>query len=117
MAAFIAPEQLPRTSKEQIIATLSTYSKHELALLITGSETYADPPICTWRKDGQIKSQVDVTRDISTGRAISSREISWTYYKSGEVDIITTIYKDTTGKETLQHAVKHFTDGRQPIFI
>ena len=75
----------------------------------------ADSPVCTYQPDRQIALQMDVTRDM-LGSKIGSRRVTWTYYPTGEVDIITTEELDANDQvvKTLP-PVKHFTDGRQPI--
>ena len=41
------------------------------------------------------------------------REIAWTYYETGEVDLIT-IERYTDGKLVSTRKIKHYLDGKQP---
>ena len=82
-------------------------TKRDLLIQIVGSETIADEPIRTYRKDGQIESQSEVLRDVETNKVVSTKQIIWTYYKTGEVDEITI---SENGKTKV---IKHYLD-RQP---
>ena len=110
--------QLRTASKAAIISDIaSTMTKLDLIVLATGTDKLSDTPVITRRKDGQMFSQSEVTRDIETDAVLSSRDIYWTYYKDGEVDEITIIEMDSGGKEISRKIIKHYLDGRQPELL
>jgi hypothetical protein len=49
------------------------------------------------------------------GELLGTRQGVWTYYNTGEVNVITMQEFDADHKLTGGYAVKHFRDGRQPI--
>ena len=77
-------------------------------------EVMDDEPVRTYRADGQITSETIVTKDTGTNLQVSKREVTWTYYATGEVNVIT--IKQYDGANNLLHtkAIKHYKDGRQP---
>ena len=91
--------------KEIVTADLT---KRDLLIQIAGSETLSDEPVRTYRKDGQIESQSETFRDVETNKIVSTKQMTWTYYPTGEVDEITI---NENGKVKI---IKHFIDGRQP---
>ena len=112
-------EQLRALTKAQIITKLSNWltknmTKRQLILWLMDIEVMDDEPIRTYREDGQITSETTVTKDTETNLQVSKREVSWTYYATGEVNVITT--KQYDGANNLIHtkAIKHYKDGRQP---
>ena len=94
----------------QIIPT-----KRAALIMLNGSDKVSDVPVCKYRKDGQIESQVETTRDVETGVLISTRSTAWTYYKDepgAPVDTIT--ITETVGKTVTKKIIKHYPDGKQP---
>ena len=83
-------------------------TKRELLIEIVGAETLSDEPARTYCKDGQIESQSEVMRDVETNEIVSTKQMTWTYYKTGEVDEITITENGKT------KVIKHYIDGRQP---
>jgi hypothetical protein len=83
-------------------------------IALNGSDKISDAPIIVRRKDGLPESQTETVRDVETGAVVSGRRITWTYYKTGEVDTITIVETDAVGKETSRKIIKHYIDGRQP---
>ena len=82
-------------------------TKRELLIEINGSDRIADKPVATYRKDGQIASMSEVLRDVETNEIIIAKDITWAYYKTGEVDEITITDNGKT------KVIKHYLD-RQP---
>lgn len=112
-------EQLRALTKAQIITKLSTwltknFTKRQLILWLMDIEVMDDEPIRTYRADGQIESETTVTRDTGTNMQVNKREMTWTYYPTNEVNVIT--IKQYDGNNALLHtkAIKHYKDGRQP---
>lgn len=67
----------------------------------------------TKNKDGLISSWVEESRDLD-GVLMGRRTDEYTYYESGEIDIIIQSIYDGEGTLLAKKEVKHFTDGRQP---
>ena len=115
----ITIEQLRSATKDQIVNfvtnKLNNMSKRQIILWLWDEVSeIADEPIRTYRKDGQIESQVEANRDIESGELINGRRIDWTYYSTGEVDTITIRELDGLGVEAKKKIIKHYKDGRQP---
>ena len=51
------------------------------------------------------------------GTKLGSTKTEWTYYPTGEVDTITISELDALDQIISQKAIKHFTDGRQPVLV
>ena len=112
-------EQLRALTKTQIINRLSTwltknFTKRQLILWLMDIEVLDDEPVRTYRADGQITSEIIVTRDTETNAQVNKREVNWTYYATGEVNIITIKQYDSNNVLLHTKAIKHYKDGRQP---
>lgn len=112
-------EQLRALTKAQIINRLSTwltnhFTKRQLILWLMDIEVMDDEPVRTYREDGQITSETTVTKDTETNLQVSKREVSWTYYATGEVNEITIKVYDGSNNLIRTKVIKHYTDGRQP---
>ena len=112
-------EQLRALTKTQIITKLSNwltknFTKRQLILWLMDIEVIDIEPVRTYRADGQIASETIVTKDTETNLQVNKRETLWSYYPTGEVNVITT--KQYDGANVLLHtkAIKHYKDGRQP---
>ena len=111
--------QLRALTKAQIINRLSTwltnhFTKRQLILWLMDIEVMDDEPVRTYRADGQITSEVVITRDTETNSQVNKRIVTWTYYATGEVDTITIKVYDGSNVLLRTKAIKHYTDGRQP---
>ena len=112
-------EQLRGMTKAQIINKLSTwltnnFTKRQLILWLMDIEVMDNEPIRTYRADGQIASETIVTKDPETNLQVSKRVVTWTYYATGEVDIITIKQYDNNDALLRTKTIKHYKDGRQP---
>jgi hypothetical protein len=112
-------EQLRALTKAQIITKLSNwltknFTKRQLILWLMDIEVMDDEPIRTYRADGQIESETIVTRDTEANLQVSRRETLWSYYPTGEVDVITIKQYDSNDALIRTKAIKHYTDGKQP---
>lgn len=112
-------EQMRAFTKTQLINKLSTWltnnmTKRQLILWLMNVETLALDPVRVYRADGQIESESIITVNTETNLQVNKREVTWTYYTSGEVDVI--IIKQYDSNDVLLHtkAIKHYKDGRQP---
>lgn len=99
--------------KKQIADKLPD-NKRELVRLAEGTDTYSPAPVCKYRKDGQIESQTDEVYDLVDGKLLSVKEITWSYYPGGEVDLITITEFDGNRKQIFQETIKHYLDETQP---
>lgn len=100
---------LQKQTVTQLKAALTAgMTKRDLLIKANGSDKISNEPIITYHTNGQIASQVETFLDVETNTVVSTNTITWTYYKSGEVDEITI---EENGK---RKTIKHFTDGRQP---
>ena len=111
--------QLRAMTKTQIISRLSTwltnnFTKRQLILWLMDMDVIAIDPVTTYRADGQIESETTITVDTETNLQVSKREVTWTYYATGEVNVITIKVYDGNNNLLRTKAVKHYTDGRQP---
>lgn len=111
--------QLRSLTKTQIINKLSTWltnnmTKRQLILWLMDMEVIQIDPIRTYRADGQIESETTITVDTEANAQVNKRVTTWTYYATGEVNVIT--IKQYDGSNNLLHtkAIKHYKDGRQP---
>ena len=112
-------EQLRVLTKAQIINKLSTwltnnFTKRQLILWLMDMDVMTIEPVRTYRADGQIESETTITVDTETNAQVNKRVTTWTYYATGEVNVIT--IKQYYGSNNLLHtkAIKHYKDGRQP---
>lgn len=111
--------QLRSMTKAQIINKLSNwltnnFTKRQLILWLMDIEVMDDEPVRTYRADGQITSETIVTKDTETNLQVSKREVTWTYYATGEVNLITIKQYDANNVLLHTKAIKHYKDGRQP---
>ena len=112
-------EQLRSFTKTQLINRLSTWltnnmTKRQLILWLMDIEVMDDEPIRTYREDGQITSETIVTKDTGTNLQVNKREVTWSYYPTGEVDEIIIQNYDSNNALIKNKTVKHYIDGRQP---
>jgi hypothetical protein len=115
----LTKEQLRALNKNQIISAIgtylaATYTRKQLIQGCLDRDTDWDTPICTYGADGQIESQNEIERDVDTDAQISRKYTAWTYYNSGEVNVITIQTFDETDTLKKQKKIKHYKDGRQP---
>ena len=111
--------QLRALTKAQIISRLSTwltnhFTKRQLILWLMDIEVLDNGPVRTYRADGQIESETIVTVDTETNAQVNKRETTWTYYATGEVNVITIKVYDGANNLLRTKSIKHYTDGRQP---
>ena len=105
--------QLRLATKAQIITAISNFltnnfTKRQLITFLLDAETVADPPVRSYGTDGQIESETVTERDAETAAVITTRQIHWSYYPTGEVDTITITEGDAL------RTIKHYLDGQQP---
>jgi len=125
MELNITLAQLRAATKDQILTKLNTWLSNRtkaqlIGLILTVADDIGDrveipePTLSDHYPDGQIKSMFQVNRDV-LGNRTGGRDITWTYYPTGEVDAITIEELDARGVVTAKRTIKHFKDGRQPI--
>ena len=112
-------EQLRSMTKTQIINRLSTwltnhFTKRQLILWLMDIEVMPLDPVRTYRADGQIESETTIDVDPETNLQVSKRAVTWTYYATGEVNVITIKVYDGANNLVHTKAIKHYKDGRQP---
>lgn len=76
---------------------------------------FADPTTGEDSPNGQVWRQTVIRR--AEGKIIRRETAKWTYYPTGEVDIITISELDPQDQIVSQKKIKHFTNGRQPIVL
>jgi hypothetical protein len=110
MLPNIPIDDLQKQTVEQIkTAVTAGMTKRDLLIMANGGmNKIFTVPVRTYRKDGQIESQSEVIKDVETNALILTKTITWTYYKTGEVD------KITINENGNIKVIKHYTDGRQP---
>ena len=111
--------QLRALTKAQIINRLSTWltnnmTKRQLILWLMDADVINIEPVRTYRADGQIESETTIDVDTETNLQVNKRKVNWTYYATGEVDVITIKTYDGSNNLLRTKTVKHYTDGRQP---
>jgi hypothetical protein len=89
-------------------------TKHQLIVMLHDRDTEWDIPVCVYGADGQIVSMTEIERDEDAGMVVSSIVTTWTYYNTGEVNVILITYYDENGVEKKHKRIKHYRDGRQP---
>ena len=90
-----------------LLAELQAMTKAQLIAKLLEGQT-EEKVTTEYYKNGEQKRQVRQVCDVASGKLLSTREATWTYYKAGPVDTITL----TEGGKV--KTIKHFTDGRQP---
>ena len=111
--------QLRALTKAQIISRLSTwltnhFTKRQLILWLMDMDVIAIEPVRTYRADGQIESETAIEVDTETNAQVNKRVVTWTYYPTGEVDVIGIKTYDGANNLLRTKSIKHYTDGRQP---
>ena len=118
-------EQLRAATKTQILTKLTTWLSNRtkaqlIGLILTVADDLGDrieipePTLSDHYPDGQIKSSLQVNRDV-LGNRTGGRDTTWTYYPSGCVQDIIIQEFDASGTEIWHRRIHHYEDGRQPI--
>jgi len=93
-------------------------TKHDImAFYLDKDVDDADPVREYLGVNGQISKQTIVTQDIETNATVKSKVVVWTYYPTGEVDVIFLKDLDAAGTETQVTKIKHYLNGRKPETI
>jgi len=96
--------------------TFNSKSKKELIEIeMEGQTEFSDPTTGEDCPNGQVW-RLTVIRDAE-GTKLRSNRVDWTYYPTGEVDIITIIELDASDDIISMKQLKHYPDGRQPEWI
>ena len=110
-------EKLKAATKLDIIKAIGNYlndlTKKQIIELFLDDVEVPDHPIIEKYSDGQLKNRRTIVRDV-LGSKLRTRIIDWSYYKSGEVDIISVKDYDLEGICISDEQIKHFLGGRQP---
>jgi len=120
MLTDLTIEQLRNSTKAQILDSIraymqANYTRRELIKLLRERDTIWDDPIDTYYPDGQIESSNEIERDDDTLAQVSRRYTTWTYYQTGEVNVIKIEKYDENDVLKKTQRIKHYRDGRQPI--
>jgi predicted double-glycine peptidase len=112
-------EQLRALTKAQIITKLSNwltknFTKRQLILWLMDMDVISIDPVRVYRADGQIESETTITVDAETNTQVNKRVVTWSYYATGEVNVITIKQYDSNNVLLHTKAIKHYKDGRQP---
>ncbi len=117
-------KQLQSVTKAQILDGINTrltaMTKAQLiGLILTVADdvglnlVLSDAPVIVNRPDGQIASRATIRRN-TLGIRVGRETTDWTYYPTGEVDVITTTRFDSNDAVAQRRAIQHYTDGSQP---
>ncbi len=111
--------QLRALTKTQIINRLSTWltnnmTKQQLILWLMDMDVISIEPARTYRADGQVESETTIEVDTETNLQVNKRVVTWSYYPTGEVNVITIKTYDGANNLLRTKAIKHYIDGRQP---
>ena len=119
MLSDMTIQQLRASMKNQIVDSITAYLKanytrRELIRMLRDRDTDWDEPIRTYRADGQIESQIEIERDEDSQVQVSKRVMTWSYYVTGEVNVI--LIQTYDGADVLKRTkrIKHYRDGKQP---
>ena len=116
-------EQLRAATVAEILSSIKDYlvahcpTKRALIAFLLDADTLPDAPVCTYYPDGQIMQIVEVIRDAETGVVVSGVKTTYTYYPTGEVDVIVIAKLDAVDDEISRVKIKHYLDGRQPKIV
>ena len=113
----LTPAQLRQMTRAEIrtaiVDAVSAMSKREMIVWLIQTDEVEDDPIDTY-ENGQIVRRVEITRGPETGARMRGRVTTWSYYATGEVDIITISNRDSADGEVSRKRIKHYRDGRPP---
>ena len=119
MLSDMTIQQLRASMKNQIVDSITAYLKanytrRELIRMLRDRDTDWDEPIRTYRADGQFESQIEIERDEDSQVQVSKRVMTWSYYVTGEVNVI--LIQTYDGADVLKRTkrIKHYRDGKQP---
>ena len=104
--------------QKQTITQLKTaltadMTKRDLLIIANGGSDKLSEMVSTYDKNG-LEIKTETIRDVETNAIVSTNVITYTLYPKGEVDEITIIVKDGSGKEISRKVIKHYIDGKQP---
>ena len=111
--------ELRQMNKRQIIDAIAayldaSYTRREIIRGIRNDQdTYTDTTQ-VYDAQGRITSETEIERDDNTQAQVSRKVISWTYYATGEVNVIKTETYDAADVLVKTRRIKHYRDGRQP---
>ena len=94
-------------------ALTADMTKRDLLIIANGGSDKLSEMASTYDKNGLV-IKTETIRDVETNAIISTNVITYTLYPKGEVDEITIIVKDGSGKEISRKVIKHYIDGKQP---
>ena len=92
-------------------------TKAKLRALRFKGETVSESKMTKDPKTGDLGKLVVKTRDLLSGDLLGSEETEWTYFPTGEVNLIRTTVRDGSGKVKAKRKIEHFKDRRQPRII
>lgn len=112
-------QELRQMTKAQIIAAIAdylqaSYTRREIIRGIRNDRDTETETAYTYDAQGRITGQTDIERDDDTQAQVSKRVITWTYYATGEVNVIKTELYDAADVLIRTRRIKHYRDGRQP---
>jgi hypothetical protein len=111
-------EQAQNATKAQIVTAitnkLNSYTKRQILTWLMEEVEFSDSPTVTTNPNGEISSQDEITRDIETNAPTHRRHVDWTYYPTGEVDIITISEFDENDALISEKKIKHYKDKKAP---
>jgi hypothetical protein len=112
-------ETMRSSTKTQIITNIRDYltanmTKKQLITFLLDRDTVDDTQVVTYLPDGQVDKIVDWKRDAETNNKISGVVTNFSYYPTGEINVIRVSQRNADNVETSHVRIKHYLDGRQP---
>jgi len=89
-------------------ALTADMTKRDLLILANGSDKLSEM-VSTYDKNG-LEIKTETVKDVETNAVVSVKTITYTLYPKGEVDEITIVVKDESGKKIDKKIIKHYLD-------
>ena len=102
-----------QTVTELKTALTAEMTKRDLLIIANNGSDKLSEWVSTYDKKG-FEIKTETVRDVETNAIVSVKTIAYTLSPKGEVDEITIVVNDGSGKEINRKVIKHYIDGRQP---
>jgi hypothetical protein len=110
-------DQLRGMSRADIRNAINDYfqamTKREMILWLMETDTIQDNAIDTY-ENGQLVKRIEYVRDVETGEKVRGKVTTWTYYPTGEINVIRIAETNATDGEVSHIRIKHYLDNRRP---
>ena len=114
MKTTLTLNELRAATVVQILADVEAQNtKRELVAELLGQDRIVDRPTITRDDQGRIVKRAELKRDLLSGDGLESREATYTYYPTGEIDELITVTTNAAGDVIDDGIIKHYI-GPQP---